>query len=593
MGLYTKESLDTLRQRVDLFEVLSAHIQLLPSGASYKALCPFHEEKSPSFILKRGDTHYHCFGCGAHGDAIAFLMTFLKISFTDAAEMLAERFQIRLERSDLPQESQQKLKKTELKEVLEKACEIYHFLLLHSKQGHEALQYLYERGIDLQFIRLFRVGYAPAGQDFLLKLLTAFKYSEELIEGAGLISKKGRDFFSDRITFPIADVFGNVIGFSARKFKEETFGGKYINTAETPLFKKSHVLFGLSYSRQRIAKERIALIVEGQIDALRLIYLGFNYTVAGQGTAFGEEHAKELIHLGVNQVFLALDADDAGQQAAVKIGNLFQKKGIGVRVVKLPKGKDPDSFLREEGGGAFQKLLDESQDYIPFLVEHYSQTLDLKVPAQKNQLIQTCASLIRGWDEPVMVHESLKKLAQLTLVPETVIGVNPELISPHQIQKIGKAGKSEIDADRILESDLLRWLLLCGNEDKKLIEIVKLNLIPNDFQNSLCKQFYSFYLDCDAKDEPCDLISLGNCLQKEEDQALLYELVERKVNLKRSEEGLIEVIQRILVRKWMQEREQIKAAIESGSCSEEQLSDLLKTFDLLKKAPPKVKMPLL
>ncbi|HSX04160.1 MAG TPA: DNA primase [Rhabdochlamydiaceae bacterium] len=591
MPLYTKESLDTLRQRVDLFEVLSSHLQLLPSGASYKALCPFHEEKSPSFILKRGDTHYHCFGCGAHGDAIGFLMTFLKISFTEATEMLAERFQVTLERSDLPGESEQRLKKTELKEVLEKACEIYHFLLLNSKEGHVALHYLYERGIDLKFIRSFRIGYAPMPGDFLQKILTAFKFSGEIIEGAGLISKKGRDFFTDRITFPICDVFGNVIGFSARKFKEETFGGKYINTAETPLFKKSYVLFGLSYSRQRIAKERQALIVEGQIDALRLIYLGFNYTVAGQGTAFGEEHAKELMHLGVNQIFLALDADEAGQQAAVKIGNLFQKRGVGVRVVKLPLGKDPDSFLREEGAAAFQKLLDEGQDYVPFLVEHYSQTLDLKIPAQKNQLIQTIASLIRGWDEPVMVHESLKKLAQQTLVPETVIGVNPEMASPLQIQKTEKAGRSEIDADRILESDLLRWLLLCGREEKKLVEIAKLNLTLDHFQNPLCKQLFAFYLECDAKNEPCDLISFGNVLQKEEDQSLLYELVERKVNLKRAEEGLIEVVQRIIVREWMQKREEIKATMNSGNCTEEQLSELVKAFDALKKNQPQVKLP--
>ncbi|HSX11880.1 MAG TPA: DNA primase [Rhabdochlamydiaceae bacterium] len=589
MALYTKESLDKLRQQVDLFEVLSSHIQMIPAGASHKALCPFHEEKTPSFMLKRGDTHYHCFGCGAHGDAIGFLMTFLKISFTEAAEMLAERFQVVLERSEQPQESQQKIKKTVLKEVLEKACELYHFLLLHSKAGHEALHYLFERGIDLKFIRQFRIGYAPGGQDFLLKLLTELKYPEEALEGAGLLSRQGRDFFSDRITFPIGDVFGSVIGFSARKFKEETFGGKYINTAETVLFKKSQVLFGLSYCRQRIAKERQALIVEGQIDALRLIYMGFNFTVAGQGTAFGEEHAKELIQLGVQQIFLALDGDEAGRNATVKIGNLFQKRGIGVRVLKLKEGKDPDSFLREEGAAAFQKLLDESEDYLSFLVGHYSETYDPKIPAQKNQLVQTIASSIRGWDEPVMVHESLKKLAQLTFVPENVIGVQPEIISPMAVQKVGAAGQATIDADRILEGDLLRWLLLCGNEEKKLIQIAKNNLTLDHFQHPLCRQLFSFCLECEENNEAFDLIALGNVLQKEEDQKLLYELVERKVNLKKAEEGLIEVIQRLLMREWMQKREEIKTKMESGECTEEQLSQLVQAFDALKKEPPKVK----
>src|SRR5262249_1487277 len=159
---------------------------------------------------------------------------------------------------------------------------------------------------------------------------------------------------SERITFPICDAAGAVIGFSARKYLETTFGGKYINTPETPLFKKSRVLFGLNFSRRRIAKEKKAIIVEGQIDALRLIKAGFNLTVAGQGTAFGEGHVKELLNLGVSEVFLALDGDEAGREATHKIGNLFQKEGIEVRVVNLPGKSDPDTFLKEKGPEAFQ-----------------------------------------------------------------------------------------------------------------------------------------------------------------------------------------------------------------------------------------------
>lgn len=584
MALYTKESLDTLRQKVDLFEVLSAHMQLLPSGGSYKALCPFHEEKSPSFMLRRGDSHYHCFGCGAHGDAIAFLMTFVKLEFKDAVETLAERFQVTLERTDSSQETVQRFKKSELKEALDKACQIYHFLLLHSKEGQSALHYLYERGIDLEFIRQFRIGYAPEGHDFLLKVMLGLGYSQEVLDAAGLISKKGRDFFSERITFPICDVFGSVIGFSARKIKEETFGGKYINTAETLLFKKSQILFGLSYCRQRIAKERKALVVEGQIDALRLIYSGFNYTVAGQGTAFGEEHVKELIHLGITQVFLALDGDEAGANATVKIGNLFQKKGIGVSIAQLPSGKDPDSFLREEGAEAFQKCMDRAQEYVAFLVDHYGRSLDLKIPAQKNQLVQTIANMIRLWDEPVMVHESLKKLSKLAAVPEEVMGLSLQVPTSYEIQKSAQAGTAAIDADRILETDLLRFLLLCGNEEKKLFELAKLNLTLDHFQSPLCKQAFERCLECYEKQEAFDTFSLGNLSEQ-----LLGEIVQRKVNLKRAEQGLIEVIHRMILRKWMKEREEIRAAMQSGTHSEDEMHELTKTFDLLKKSQPRVK----
>jgi DNA primase len=269
--MFTKESLELLRQRIDLPEVLSGHLDLQRSGSSYKALCPFHEEKTPSFMVQRGDSHYHCFGCGAHGDAIAFLMTHVKMGFAEAVESLAERFQVTLEKSEEPQ-GEKGPSKAKLKQALELASNLYHYLLLYSVEGQVALRYLYQRGLDLDFIRQFQVGFAVRQGDLLMRYLRIHAIDERLQEQAGLISVaqsgRMRDFFSDRITFPIRDALGAVIGFSARKFKEETFGGKYINTPETPLFKKSRVLFGLSYCRSRIAKEAKAIIVEGQIDCL-------------------------------------------------------------------------------------------------------------------------------------------------------------------------------------------------------------------------------------------------------------------------------------------------------------------------------------
>src|SRR5581483_4197855 len=321
--MFTKESLEQLRQRIDLADVLSTHLSLQRSGSSYKALCPFHEEKTPSFIIQKGGSHYHCFGCGAHGDAIAFLMTHVKMGFSEAVESLAERFQVTLEKNEEPL-GEKGPSKAHLKQALDLASQLYHYLLLHSADGQVALRYLYERGIDLDFIQKFQVGFAPRQGDILMRYLRAHSIDERIQEIAGLISisqsGRVRDFFCERIIFPIRDALGAVIGFSARKFKEETFGGKYINTPETPLFKKSRVLFGLSYCRSRIAKETKAIIVEGQVDCLRLIHAGFNYTVAGQGTAFGEEHVRELLHLGVKKIYLALDGDSAGQEAAVKIG---------------------------------------------------------------------------------------------------------------------------------------------------------------------------------------------------------------------------------------------------------------------------------
>ena len=421
MPLFSKDSLETLRQRIDLVDVLSGHIDLKKAGASYKALCPFHDEKSPSFMVQKGDAHYHCFGCGAHGDAITFLMTHLKMSFNDAVESLAQKFHVPLE---IVEGEAKGPNKSVLKEALDAAARFFHFYLLHTEEGHEALRYLYSRGIDLDFIRHFQIGLAPKAAGALRKMLQSQFIKDEAMAEAGLIApgKEGgwRDFFQERITFPICDAAGAVIGFSARKFREGTFGGKYVNTPETPLFKKSRVLFGLHHCRRRIVKERKAIIVEGQIDALRLIQNGFNITLAGQGTAFGEGHVKELTHLGILEVFLALDGDEAGQEATRKIGDLFQREGIEVRVVPLPSGSDPDTFLRKAGAAAFLTLLENAGDYLSFLVKHEGRRVDLASPAGKNELIARLARQIRAWEKPLMVHESLRKLAHLMQVPESI-----------------------------------------------------------------------------------------------------------------------------------------------------------------------------
>lgn len=591
MAIFSKESLETLRQRIDIVEVLSNHIELKRAGAAYKALCPFHDEKSPSFVVQKGDSHYHCFGCGAHGDAIQFLMAHLKMNFMDAVEHLAQRFHVPLQHVEGDNEKKGP-SKTALKEALEYACQFYHCVLLHTAEGHEALKYLYRRGIDLDFIRHFQVGLAPKTPGIFRKVMHGKFIKDEILSEAGLLSpqKDGgwRDFFYDRITFPIRDATGAVIGFSARKYKEETFGGKYVNTPETPLFKKSRVLFGLKYSRKRIAKERKAIIVEGQIDALRLIATGFNITVAGQGTAFGEGHVKELLNLGVNQVYLALDADEAGQQAASKIGDLFQKEGVEVKVIEMAAGNDPDSYLRENGAEGFLQLMEKSVDYLSFLVKHLSRNLDLESPAGKNELVQIISNQIRNWEHPLMVHESLRKLAYLIKVPENIVGVGQEYVPNIYIKKTASVGQQTIDPDRIMESDFLRWLLLTGETNPRFIEIARENVKPEYLHVTVCRQVYLTYLNNFEQKNTCDLLTLAIDLDDAEGQLLLSDLLQKKVNKDRSEPQFIETIQKILDRNWMEERETIRMKIQSGQCSDEEAFELVKKFDELKKMAPKV-----
>jgi DNA primase len=587
MGSFTRESLELLRSRVDLVEVLNPYVALKKAGSAYKGLCPFHDEKSPSFVIQRGDSHYHCFGCGAHGDAIQFLMTHLRMSFVEAVENLAEKFHVQLEETE-KQESKGP-SKVVLKDALEEANRFFQFYLLHTREGHEALEYLYNRGIDLDFIRAFEIGLAPKVSGLFLRAMWDRKIPNVVLEEAGLMSK-GREFFSDRISIPIRDAVGAVIGFSARKYKEATFGGKYINTSETSLFKKSKVLFGLSFSRKTIAKERKALIVEGQIDALRLIHLGFTWTVAGQGTAFTEEMAKELIHLGVRQVYLGLDGDTAGLEAAVKIGNLFQKEGIEALRVPIPKGADPDLILREKGPKEWEKLVSESVDYLTFLVDHQSKTINMGSPAGKNELVQSIAKRIREWDHPLMVHESLRKLARLTNTPESILGAPMESVPKTYIQRTGSVHFSpEADPERILEADLLRWLLLMGEALPELVKLSSENLTSEHFRSAAGRALFEKYLAAARENKPRDLLSLAIDLEQAEQQIFLAEILQKRVNRERAVPCFIETIQKLLERRWMQMREEIKLKIYSGTCTEAEVLELARKFDELKRQRPEVK----
>lgn len=590
MRIFTKESLELLKQRIDLVEVVSPFVDLKRSGSSFKGLCPFHDEKTPSFIINRGDSHYHCFGCGAHGDAIEFLMSFQKMSFVDSVELLAEKFGVQLDEKE-SKTNYKSPNKNILKDALYKAMAFYHFELLFTDEGHEALSYLYSRGMDLDFIKTFEIGFAPKENGLFLKVMKEQNTELSILEEAGLVkNSKGRyrDFFNERIMIPIKDALGSVIGFSSRKFKEETFGPKYINTPETTLFKKSKVLFGLSYSRKKIAKERRALIVEGQFDALRLIFEGVSITVAGQGTAFGESHIDELINLGVNKVYLALDGDLAGTDACLKIGHLFQKRSIEVLVLSFPENKDPDSFVKERGIEEFIKLMEDAEPYLNFMVSYYSKKLDISSPAAKNELVKTLISKIKEWDHPLMVHESLRKVAKLTNTPESLMGIDQKDSPNFLIKKSEKLQSEQIDPDRILESDCLRWLLLVGDSGSRFAEIAKKNLTDLHFKINVSRRIFLKCLNVYDKNKQLDLLTLAIDLNDAEEQLFLSEVLHRKINREKAEEGFIETVQKLLDRTWMEEREKIKIQIQSGKLSETELLELAKKFDEIKNQRPEI-----
>lgn len=564
--MFTIESLENLRQKIDLFDVLSDYIDLKKMGASYKALCPFHQEKTPSFIVQRGDTHYHCFGCQAHGDAIQFLMHHSSLSFVEAVEMLADRFHVVLEKKDFKEEKG--INKTVIKNALSEASSFFHEYLVNSPEGREPLRYLFHRGITIDFIRRFDVGFAPSS-GLLIQVMKKEGFHDDVLTEAGLLSGS-RPFFQSRITFPVHDNSGAIVGFSARKINEEVFGGKYINTQETTLFKKARILFGMNYSRRRIAKEKKVILVEGQIDCLKLIDSGLDLTVAALGTAFTEWHVSSLLQLGVREAYLLFDGDEAGRKAGSKVGDMLQKVGIEVFVTTLPAGSDPDSIVTKNGVERLIEILNKAENYLSFQVGFLGQSCDINSPAGKAVIVSSLKEQISKWEDPIMVHESLRKLASMMHIPEEMVGVDKSFSSKFYLQKGSVGSGQAVDPHRILELDLLRWLILFPEDS---LSIVKHYLDESYFWVNECRELFTYIM----KNEGVDLLMLAS--MKECDSDLIDEILRKKVNGERVAAQLLQTIQQLLDREWMHARESIQTKIKSGNYQNEELLKLVKEFD--------------
>jgi DNA primase len=586
MSRYTKESLEELKRRVDLVDLISSHIDVQKTGANYKALCPFHEERTPSFTIQPGAGHYHCFGCGAHGDAISFLMEHLGLSFREALEALAERYGVILEQQSGP--AYEGPSNTELKSALAKFEEFYHAMLVRTEEGKEARGYLKQRGISEEFIRRFRLGFSPRTPGLFVKAAEKFGIKEPLLRLSGLVSQgswqRGRDLFSGRILFPVRDAMGRTIAFSARKIRDEDLGGKYINTPKTPLFVKSRVLFGLSESRQRIVKERKAIVVEGQLDALALIDAGLNLAVAALGTAFGEGHVEELKKLGVNEVFLAMDSDKAGVQAALKSGDMLASQGIAVRVIALPQNApDPDSFIRLEGSHAFEELMASAEPYLDYIVRIQ---VDQSASSDKRaQGVRAIAEQIGAWQDTIASHTALRALSELTHTPEHLLTESrPRPLLREKISALGQRLPQRI----AVEEDVIYWLLFADSSScARFFELAERNLSPEHFATPVLRSAFIHLLEMYQKGEAIDLLTLLT-YTGEESEGELEQIAKKKMHRERADSLFEKALTLLLERAWLEEREAIRQKIQSGACSEDEVLELAKAFDAIKNSPPQL-----
>ena len=351
-------SVEAVKSAAEILPLVEDTVRLRKAGGTYKGLCPFHQERTPSFTVTPARGTFKCFGCGEGGDAIAFVEKIENVDFVGAIEFLAQRFGIEIEYEEISPEADRERKRRErLHTLLERATVFYERVLWESEQGAFARKYLASRGLGEEVCRTFRLGYAPGG-GLLARRALQEGYEQDDLRAAGLGNRRGNDYFQRRLVFPLADARGRVRGFQARKlFEDDPLQGKYVNSPESELFRKGDLLYGLDTGRQAIAKEDRAVVVEGNTDVIALRQAGFLPVVASMGTALTPAQLKELARL-TRRLYLCFDADAAGQEATLRGMDLALTQGFNVQVVALPKGSDP-----ADDPAAFQRQLLEPVSY--------------------------------------------------------------------------------------------------------------------------------------------------------------------------------------------------------------------------------------
>jgi DNA primase len=361
---------DRVKQQADIVRVVGEYVRLRKNGQNFTGLCPFHSEKTPSFAVHPVKQIYHCFGCGVGGDVFKFIMEIEKCDFPEAVRAVADKCGIAIPRSreSSPEERREQQQRTALVEVHREAAAFFARQLEGTPEGKAARGYLADRGLDVEAIARFGLGYAPSGGDALLRHLKA-KYPEKLVELAGLASRdpSGRphDRFRRRIIFPIANESGKVVAFGGRALGDDL--PKYLNSPETPIYIKSGVLYHLDRAKETIRQADAAILVEGYMDTIAVAQSGISNVVASCGTSLTETQVK-LLSRFTRRIIVNYDPDAAGQAATERSLSILLEHNCDVRVLALPGGKDPDTFIRSEGAAAYRKLLESAPAYLDYLI---------------------------------------------------------------------------------------------------------------------------------------------------------------------------------------------------------------------------------
>ncbi|MGN1031777.1 MAG: DNA primase, partial [Butyricicoccaceae bacterium] len=389
--------LDELTARCDIVDIVSRYVALKKSGSNYFGLCPFHNEKTASFSVAPDKQIFHCFGCGAGGGAISFIMKIEGLEFPDAVRHLAKQYGMEVPETGVSREERKN--RDRLLELMKDAGRFY-YAQLHQPQNAAALQYFVRRGLSGKTMNRFGLGYAPDSFHALMDAMQAKGYTKAELDAAGLISRSKQgtyyDKFRNRVMFPIIDIRGDVIAFGGRVMDDSK--PKYLNSPETYIFSKSRNLFAMNLAKK--TKHDYFLLAEGYMDVIALHQAGFDSAVASLGTALTEEQAR-LLSRYTEQVVICYDADSAGQKAAQRAIDILNRAGLRVKVLRIPGAKDPDEFIKAKGAEAFRKLIERSENHIEYRLQRIRDQYDLTEDEQRIAYLNEAAELLAELDNEV------------------------------------------------------------------------------------------------------------------------------------------------------------------------------------------------
>jgi DNA primase len=510
---YPEELIEEIRVQNDIVDVISSHVQLNKKGNAYFGLCPFHNEKTPSFAVNSDKQMYYCFGCGAGGNVYTFVMEYENFSFVEAIKYLADRVHITLPTVEVSDEVKRKMDFKHLLLDINKSAARYFYYQLKSDKGKNALNYLNRRGISEETQKKFGLGYSNIFRNDLYRYLSG-KYDDKALAESGLVIPEKKvqgeffDRFFNRVMFPIFDVHNRVIGFGGRILSDSN--PKYLNSPETKLFDKSRNLYGLNFARS--SRKDSIIIVEGYMDVISLFQAGITNVVASLGTAFTMEQAA-LLKRYTNNVIMSYDSDGAGIKATLRAIPILKSKGLSVRVLRVEQYKDPDEYIKNKGSEAFNKLLDKAIPSFMFEIEELGNKYNLDDPASRTKFQNEVATKLLGLENELerdnYIEAISKKYNTKKQLLEKVVnekGKNTGIVTTQKEVKYVKKNNNIDDGITLAQRSIL--ILIANSYD--IYKVVKNYLDISEFSNEVyqkvAKEVYETY-DNKGKIKPAVIIN--------------------------------------------------------------------------------------